>query len=62
MSTLKKELKETRKKFELWKDEESLSEVKNAKRKFRREQRRCIFVFEEGKNRNIEVLFDNPSK
>jgi hypothetical protein len=62
MTTLKKELKEARRKYKMWKDEESLIAVKNAKRKFRREQRRCIFVFEECKNRNIEVLFDKPSK
>ncbi len=40
----------------------TLLALKNAKRKFRREQRRCVFVFEECKNRNIEVLFDKPSK
>ena len=62
MKTLKQELKEARGKYKMWKDEESLLAVKNAKRKFRREQRRCVFVFEECKNRNIEVLFDKPSK
>ena len=50
MTQLKKELKEARRKYKLWKDEESLLMVKDAKRRFRKEQRRCVFVFEEGKN------------
>jgi hypothetical protein len=62
MTTLKKELKEARRKYKMLNDEESLLAVKNSKRKFRREQRRCIFVFEECENRNIEGLFDKPSK
>jgi hypothetical protein len=49
-------------KFKLWKDEDSKKDMKVAKKKFRKEQRRCVFVFEEGRNKNIENLFNKPSK
>jgi polynucleotide 5'-kinase involved in rRNA processing len=55
-------LKLARIKFKLWKDEDSKKEIKVAKKKFRKEQRRCVFVFEEGRNNNIENLFNKPSK
>jgi hypothetical protein len=36
--------------------------MKVAKKKFRKEQRRCVFIFEEGRNKNIENLCNKPSK
>ena len=48
MTKLKQNLKEARRKYKLWEDEDSKREMKEAKNKFRQEQRRCVFVFEEG--------------
>jgi hypothetical protein len=62
MSKLKKELKKARLDEKLWHSEESKRSIKTAKRNFRREQRRCMFVYEEKKNINIENLYDKPSK
>jgi len=61
MTKLKDELKLARSKLKLWKDEDSKKEMKEAEKKFRKEQRRCVFVFEEARNKNIENLFNKPS-
>ena len=62
MTALKKELQKARKEARLWNDETSIENMKKAKRNFRKEQRRCVFIYEEKKNRKIENLFDKPSK
>ena len=62
MTKLKIELKKARLDEKLWHNEETKRNVKTAKRNFRREQRRCVFVYEEKRNINIENLFDKPTK
>ena len=62
MSNLKKELRNARGQFRINGDKESKELVKQAKKKFRKEQRRSVFIFEEKKNKNIESLFEKPSK
>jgi hypothetical protein len=62
MTTLKKELQNARMEARIWNDETSRDNKRTAKRNFRREQRRCVFNNEEKNKRNIENLFDKPSK
>jgi hypothetical protein len=62
MSTLKKELQKARMETRLWNDETCRDNKRTAKRNFRREQRRCVFIYEEKNNRNIENSFDKQSK
>ena len=62
MSILKKNLQIARNEFKINQNTENKELVKIAKKKFRKEQRRCVFVFEEKKNKNIENLFNKHSK
>jgi hypothetical protein len=62
LTELKRNVKEAREKLRIWNNEDSLLNVKNRKREYRRCQRRSIFVFEEKKNKNIENMFVKTSK
>ena len=57
----KKKLQKARLEVKLWEHADSFAKLKLAKKNFRRQQRRCVFIFEEKRNINIENLFHKPS-
>ena len=61
MTKLKKGLKSARMNYEMSKDQDSVDNL-TVERLFRRELRRCVFIFEGEKNKNIKKLYYKPTK
>ena len=62
MSKLKKVAIKARLDQKLCRNEETTMNVKTAKKNFRRQQRKCVYEYEQKKNIDIENFFDIPSK
>ena len=62
LNDYKKKLAEIRKRYKLWHEQTDYETAKGLKKEYRRLQRKCKFIYEEKKVKNIETLFKSNSK